>query len=1048
MKKVLHLSDIHASCTPLKGQSRHDLERLRNAFLADPSIEKSDAIIISGDITYSGTPQEYSLCQTELINPIRDALNLKNSDIFIAPGNHDTDRSGFGFSSTKAIKGLRKEYESSEVAELQDELLSREVHPLKNWLDFLESFHKDSSNVIELNDLYQCYSHGNVGIACLNTGWSAIGEGDREKLFVGERPVEEALKKIKNFKEKILIIHHPFDWLHPEERKLLSAKISRHQVSTVFYGHMHEFNILREASFSEDFVMKMQAGRFDLSGREKSGYSIINTTHTDNLKSGRIIFRKYDESEKAFTPWIDRCANGKMDYEAAPTSGFDREAFAEDCEIALDVFDYDLMCNVGVSHAERKRLSEIFVCPAIKIERRDLQDEGQEKYIEFQDLKNSRDNYILVGGENSGKSTILKSLLLDRLKSQARTQLDEIAYYFDCKGKHLPSKHRIKTTLTEIYESFPNSSLYIDALGSKVITENALLIFDGVDGLTQNCIDELVSFLKDFKAPRFIISCKHATAHELTTKLRGQANRNFVEVNIGGMKRSHLKGLIGKWLTNSPKQSSVAREILKAVDNAGMPNNLFVYSMLLSIYERKQGHFSTYLHEADLVENFIEVIMHKHCITRERAPQYKDLLRLLGVIADEMVKLNNFSLRTCDVDNIVVKFNQDIAQDFQVTSYLNPLLASGVLEYLATDNKYRFSQACFFDYAYARYLSNKTNIYSELHTRFNFLRFNKVIEYISAISKEDTHLLDFCRGLTEIAWENCIDSERITDLRAAAEELREAAQSDMLDHFKEDALQRTLEHEPPKEHEIDERLDSTKPLSERANNGESRGNWGDLNEATLFQSSLSLYARVFRAAEHVTDRTIADEHFAKVLDFYQKTIALNTRKFHDTLRPILIDRLLHHSKLKELPQEQKQRATEQINAFLNFVIAAFPNFTVSMMTADLINSRQINRLKSKRKSTTENLERIIITYSLCELDETDTLEEIRSITPTQSYEYSSVIMKIIELSHMDFTLSESTRNELLKHARSLLKNKNARKMVNDLSEISTKITSELLEPTK
>jgi len=1018
------------------------------AFLSDPAIEHTDAIIISGDITYSGAPEEYSLVKNELINPIRDALQLQNSDIFIAPGNHDTDRSGFGFSSTKAIKGLRKEYDSVEVAELQKELLNREAHPLKNWLTFIREFYKDASNAIELNDLYQCYSHGRVGIASLNTGWSAIGEGDRETLFIGEQPIEDALQKIKDFNEKILIIHHPFDWLHPEERKLLSAKISKHQVSTIFYGHMHEFNILREASFSEDFVMKMQAGRFDLSGREKSGYSIINATHTGNLKSGSIVFRKYDEGDKSFNPWIDRCANGKMDYEAAPTNGFDREAFAEDCKIALDIFDYDLMCNVGVSHAERKRLSEIFVCPAIKVGRKDLQDEGQEEYIDFQDLKSSRDNYILIGGENSGKSTILKSLLLDRLKSQSRTQLDEIAYYFDCKGKHLPSKHRIKTTLSEIYESFPNSPLYIDALGTKAISENALLIFDGVDGLTQNCINELVSFLSEFKSPRFIISCKHATAHELTTKLRAQAKRDFVEVNIGGMKRSHLKGLIGKWLTNSPKQSSVAKEILKTVDNAGMPNNLFVYSMLLSIYERKQGHFSTYLHEADLVENFIEVIMHKHCITRERAPQYKDLLRLLGAIADEMVRLNIFSVRACDVDNIIVKFNRDISQDFQVSSYLNPLLASGVLEYIKNEEKYRFSQACFFDYAYARYLINRENNYSELHVRFNFLRFNKVIEYISAISKEDVKLLEFCRDLTELAWGSAVDSARITDLRIAAEELREAAQSDILDHFKEDAFQGTLEHEPPKEDEIDERLDSTKPLSEQPNDGECRGDWGDLNEATQFQSSLSLYARVFRAAEHVTDREVADEHFSKVLDFYQKTIALNTRKFHDTLRPIVIDRLLENSKFKGVPSEQKQKAAEQINSFLNFVIAAFPNFTVSMMTADLINSRQINRLKNKRKTTTENLEKIIISYSLCELDDIDTLEEIKSITPIQSYEYSSIIMKIIELSHMDFTLSESTRKDLLKHARSLLKNKSARKMVNDLSEISTKITSELLEGAK
>lgn len=1043
MKKIIHFSDIHASTTPLKGQPRQFLERLKDAFLEDmQALEGADSLIFSGDLTYSGKKEEFDLCRKEIIEPIRDSLRLKNKDVFLVPGNHDTDWSGFSFSTKLAIKSLRKEHDSGGIAELQAELLSGDKKPYAGWLNFTSQFYEGSSCVVEIKEFFQTFRHGDVGIACLNTGWSAIGEGDRENLFIGERQLDAAMKSISGLKEKVIIMHHPLEWLHPEERRLLSAKITTFKVSTVFYGHMHEFNILRESSFSEDFVMKMQAGRFDLSGTEKSGYSIISANHTDNLKSGRILFRRYDEVAKKFSPWVDRCPQGQMDYEAAPSGGFNREAFAEDCRKALDRFDYDLMCNIGVAEAERKRLSDIFVCPAIRVEGYEIEEEGEEQYIGLDELTRSRDSFLLVGGENSGKSTILKSLLMNKLKSQAQTQLDEIAFYFDCKGKKLPSKNRIKAVLTEVYDSLPGSALYIDSLSNKITTENALLIFDGVEGLSQRCIDELIGFLKEHKSPRFIISCKHATAHEIATKLRTEVEKKFIEVNIGGMKRSHLKGLIGKWLSSSTKQSSVAREILRAVDNAGMPNNLFVYSMLLSIYERKQGHFSTYLHEADLVENFIEVIMHKHCITVERAPQYKDLLRLLGSIAHEMVCRNTFSLKVSEVDSLIVQFNGDIAQDFQVASYLNPILASGVIE--LSQDRYRFSQACFFDYVYARYLSNRNTSYPELHNSINFLRFNKVIEYMSAISKEDTDLLDFCQRLTTNAWVACVASEKISDLKSAAQELQEAAQSDILDELEEESIDKALVHEPPKEHEIDERMDSAKPLRECSQNGESRAVWDDLHGATLFQSSLSLYARVFRAAEHVTDRSVADQHFSSALDFYQKTIALNTRRFQEKLRPIVLEKLVRHSKYQELPQEHRKKATERFDAFLNFLIAAFPNFAVSMMAADLVNSRQISRLKEKRAESSDNLEKIIITYALCETDGVDTLSEIKSLRPSKSYEYSTVILKIFELSHMDFTLSQEVREELIEHAKSLMKNKLARKLVNDLSVISSKISGELL----
>jgi hypothetical protein len=408
-----------------------------------------------------------------------------------------------------------------------------------------------------------------------------------------------------------------------------------------------------------------------------------------------------------------------------------------------------------------------------------------------------------------------------------------------------------------------------------------------------------------------------------------------------------------------------------------------------------------------------------------------------------MTHNDRFVLKVSEFDALVVRFNESIAQDFPVSAYLNPILASGVIELVKEE--YRFSQACFFDYSYARYLSSNRISYDELHCKINFLRFNKVVEYISAITKNDLELLDFCRSLTEQAWSICSESENVADLKTAADELESAAKTDIFDRFKGELIESSFQNEPPKEHEVDEQLDNSQPLRISAHNGETRANWRDLNGATLFQTSLSLYARVFRAAEHVAERELADEHFNVALSFYEKTIALNTRRFHERLRPIVIDKLLEHSGFDNLNSVQRAKTTDNINAFLNFLVSSFPNFTVSMMASDLVNARQIGRLNKRREQTSSNLEKIIITYSLCELDGVDTLSEIKSIKPQKNYEYSSLIMKIIELSHMNFTLSETTRKDLISHAKSLLKDRIARKLVNDMSEISAKISNELLD---
>ena len=130
MKKILHISDIHASIHPTKGQSGHVLRKLREAFFKDIVIfEESDSVIVSGDLTYSGDDKEFELFDKEVIAPLKERLGIANNQIFFAPGNHDTQRNGFSYSQKKAILSLREKYDSSEVAMLQEEIFSSSPHP-------------------------------------------------------------------------------------------------------------------------------------------------------------------------------------------------------------------------------------------------------------------------------------------------------------------------------------------------------------------------------------------------------------------------------------------------------------------------------------------------------------------------------------------------------------------------------------------------------------------------------------------------------------------------------------------------------------------------------------------------------------------------------------------------------------------------------------------------------------------------------------------------------------------------------------------------------
>jgi predicted MPP superfamily phosphohydrolase len=101
--RILHLSDLHARAKTavfqnkvVEAAKRH-IERINT----DDSYEK--LIVFSGDIAYSGKPNEYELAK-EWIESIREAFGATEEQIVVAPGNHDVDRT---LLSPHEIRGFR-----------------------------------------------------------------------------------------------------------------------------------------------------------------------------------------------------------------------------------------------------------------------------------------------------------------------------------------------------------------------------------------------------------------------------------------------------------------------------------------------------------------------------------------------------------------------------------------------------------------------------------------------------------------------------------------------------------------------------------------------------------------------------------------------------------------------------------------------------------------------------------------------------------------------------------------------------------------------------
>ena len=85
----LHLTDLHT------GHSNESQRTALRSLIA--SIQKAagtgpfDLVLFTGDLAYSGRPEEYAVLKSQLIDPLRSTPLFANAQFVATPGNHDLD---------------------------------------------------------------------------------------------------------------------------------------------------------------------------------------------------------------------------------------------------------------------------------------------------------------------------------------------------------------------------------------------------------------------------------------------------------------------------------------------------------------------------------------------------------------------------------------------------------------------------------------------------------------------------------------------------------------------------------------------------------------------------------------------------------------------------------------------------------------------------------------------------------------------------------------------------------------------------------------------
>ena len=263
MLTFLHLSDIHFSRR--NDASQFDLDQhIRHALIADLAVRQEgiaqyDALLITGDIAYSGKKDEYDAAK-QFLEEVYESTGLSMKETYMVPGNHDVDRDHVqpNFPLWDSHDAIRRNANSVHwrdaiQTQLQKDPSKLLLTPFHAYNDFAQGCECETT----ASDL--AWSHlvkpalefdFKVRLRGLNSALISDGADAPSKLLVSE--FQTATLCDTPGKINLVMSHHPPEWLM--DKAELRSVLRRYAPITLF-GHEHTVRL-----HPDDKQMQLFAG--------------------------------------------------------------------------------------------------------------------------------------------------------------------------------------------------------------------------------------------------------------------------------------------------------------------------------------------------------------------------------------------------------------------------------------------------------------------------------------------------------------------------------------------------------------------------------------------------------------------------------------------------------------------------------------------------------------------------------------------------------------------------------------------------------------------
>lgn len=307
MIRLLHFSDIHfkyPDCCNLDTDPNVSIRDTLRVDISDYCSKDSkniDAILITGDIAFSGRQEEYEAASS-WIEELCESTGCSKLDVYVVPGNHDVNRTDADQlilnTIREALSNLKDEKERTSQLDkyLSDSTASNVIlYPMQNYNTFAAKYSCGISDKKTFwNQNIPISEDVNLSIRGLTTTVLSSKKDSCGKLIIDQRQT--------NFRKEagqlyLTMMHHPCDWFINSDN--IRDQLDNH-IQIQLFGHKHRSRYDYGDNHIRVSAISLHPDKDEL-GYEP-GYNIIDLIHDGKKDNKEIIKAKLVVRTLQFNP--------------------------------------------------------------------------------------------------------------------------------------------------------------------------------------------------------------------------------------------------------------------------------------------------------------------------------------------------------------------------------------------------------------------------------------------------------------------------------------------------------------------------------------------------------------------------------------------------------------------------------------------------------------------------------------------------------------------------------------------------------------------------